>query len=134
MVLSALPTLRGTIFSISTVNISDKIYSEETSDNAMDLDAATEENRAEDYSMEPSDGIVRGPGVDLFDESATDPLLRETYNDLPLLKYVKCYSQSTRCSHGSLGHTSLTMGATQFKLRSWEKESWTSPTTRCTAG
>ncbi|TFK78590.1 hypothetical protein K466DRAFT_570743, partial [Polyporus arcularius HHB13444] len=60
--------------------------SEETSDNAMDLDVATEENGAEDYSMEPSDSIVQGPGVDLFDESATDPLLRETYNDLPLLK------------------------------------------------
>ncbi|TFK77630.1 hypothetical protein K466DRAFT_607926 [Polyporus arcularius HHB13444] len=52
----------------------------------MDLDAATEENHAEDYSMEPSNGIVWGPGVDLFDESATDLLLRETYNDLPLLK------------------------------------------------
>lgn len=51
------------------------------------------------------------PGIDLSDESATDLLLQETYKNLPLLKYVKSYSQSTHYSDESLGLMCPIMGA-----------------------
>ncbi len=53
----------------------------------MDLDNhVPDHNNIDNSPSGPSDGIECGPGVDLADECATDPILRETYKNLPLLK------------------------------------------------
>ncbi|RDX40905.1 hypothetical protein OH76DRAFT_1489892 [Lentinus brumalis] len=67
--------------------------SQVNSDDAMDLDNhVSDHNNIDNSPSGPSDGIERGPGVDLSDECATDPILRETYKNLPLLKQVFLYS------------------------------------------